>query len=359
METLFAFICTVGLVCCFDLEVKKQTFTVEENMIALPTNEHNLVTEKKVSSEIICASLCSENPTCYSASYHQITRECKLFSDSFPETETSEYGMLIRQPSEGEIPSVHIEKLNYSVSIGESVTLQCAVASSLTVTSVYWYKIVYGKIKILNSTSSGINGSSISNPSLTIINAALCDQGYYTCFATNILGVGQSANTSLSINGSTITLYPKDCSDLPMCADSGVYTISPISNYSVDVYCEMNIADGGWTARNENLHIITSNGRYSLRVELGDLEGNCSYADFNIFKVGDPNSKYTLEATDCTGPAGNSLISHNSQKFSTFDNDNDIDDRNCAVNVRGGWWYKSCFQSNLNGVYDPSQTKQE
>lgn len=99
METLFAFICTVGLVCCFDLEVKKQTFTVEENKIALATNEHNLVTEKKVSSDIICASLCSENPTCYSASYHQITRECKLFSVSFPETETSEYGMLIRQPS--------------------------------------------------------------------------------------------------------------------------------------------------------------------------------------------------------------------------------------------------------------------
>lgn len=106
---------------------------------------------------------------------------------------------------EGEIRSVHIEKLNYSVSIGESVTLQCTVTSSLTVTSVYWYTIVYGKIKILNSTSSGINESSISNPSLTIINAALCDQGHYTCLATNILGVVQSANTSLSINGSTIS----------------------------------------------------------------------------------------------------------------------------------------------------------
>ncbi|XP_063415303.1 uncharacterized protein LOC134697161 [Mytilus trossulus] len=139
---------------------------------------------------------------------------------------------------EGEIPSVRIGKLYYSASISESVTLQCAVTSSLTVTSVYWYKIVYGKMKILNSTSSGISGSSISNPSLTIINAALCDQGQYTCLATNILGVGQSANTSLSINminGSTITLYPKDCGDLPICADSGVYTISPISNYSVDV----------------------------------------------------------------------------------------------------------------------------
>lgn len=45
---------------------------------------------------------------------------------------------------------------------------------------------------------------------------------------------------------------------------------------------------------------------------------------------------------------------HQGLTFSTKDNDNDHDDRldtSCAQMREGGWWYKSCYQSNLNGVY--------
>ena len=39
-------------------------------------------------------------------------------------------------------------------------------------------------------------------------------------------------------------------------------------------------------------------------------------------------------------------------KFSTYDNDNDMAySGNCAKNWMGGWWYKSCAHSNLNGLY--------
>ena len=49
--------------------------------------------------------------------------------------------------------------------------------------------------------------------------------------------------------------------------------------------------------------------------------------------------------------AGDSLGYHNNMKFSTHDKDNDPDSRNCANDFDGGWWFKECVESNLNGLY--------
>ena len=52
------------------------------------------------------------------------------------------------------------------------------------------------------------------------------------------------------------------------------------------------------------------------------------------------------------GDAGNPLDYHNHMQFSTKNSDNDVDSsRSCAVTYKGAWWYKSCHQSNLNGLY--------
>ena len=42
---------------------------------------------------------------------------------------------------------------------------------------------------------------------------------------------------------------------------------------------------------------------------------------------------------------------HNGQQFSTYDNDQDSGG-NCAYSHQGGWWYNTCYRTNLNGPHD-------
>ena len=58
--------------------------------------------------------------------------------------------------------------------------------------------------------------------------------------------------------------------------------------------------------------------------------------------------------------AGDSLHSHhNDQEFSTKDRDNDnssLKSGHCSRDFKGAWWYNTCYDSNLNGVYQSSHT---
>lgn len=38
-------------------------------------------------------------------------------------------------------------------------------------------------------------------------------------------------------------------------------------------------------------------------------------------------------------------------KFTTKDRDNDKSSKHCAEHAKGGWWYRDCHHSNLNGIY--------
>ena len=51
------------------------------------------------------------------------------------------------------------------------------------------------------------------------------------------------------------------------------------------------------------------------------------------------------------GTAGDSLSYHRGMAFSTKDRDNDLNGGDCANRCKGGWWFHSCLDSNLNGLY--------
>ena len=44
----------------------------------------------------------------------------------------------------------------------------------------------------------------------------------------------------------------------------------------------------------DNLHLLTSNSRQRLRVDLADWEGNTAYAEYDNFTVGSEQEKYKI-----------------------------------------------------------------
>ena len=98
------------------------------------------------------------------------------------------------------------------------------------------------------------------------------------------------------------------------------------------------------------IHRLTKEGSNTLRVDLGDFEGNTSYANYSTFNVSDGSTEYILTVGGYSGTAGESLYHSNGSRFSTRDNDNDNGD-NCAQSLTAAWWYNSCTDSNLNGHY--------
>ena len=55
---------------------------------------------------------------------------------------------------------------------------------------------------------------------------------------------------------------------------------------------------------------------------------------------------------------GDSFAANNNHMFTTQDQDNDgLGKDNCAIWWQGGWWYKWCGGSNINGPYQPAGTR--
>ncbi|CAH2985269.1 unnamed protein product [Chilo suppressalis] len=172
--------------------------------------------------------------------------------------------------------------------------------------------------------------------------------------------------------------------------ESGVYylQIRGTTYWFLKVYCEQNVADGGWTVihrrddygipaenfnrdwsdykngfgdpgkefwlGNENIYMLTNNDDYMLRVELEDFDGNKRYAQYSHFKIYSEAEYYKLEIDGYEGNAGDSLndpwYGSNNSPFSTYNRDNDRSSLNCASMLKGGWWWKSCGRG-LNGLY--------
>ncbi|XP_013388294.1 fibrinogen-like protein 1 [Lingula anatina] len=177
----------------------------------------------------------------------------------------------------------------------------------------------------------------------------------------------------------------KDCSEyrLDGYKDTGLYNITLSHALSHNtVWCDMTTDNGGWTLiqrrqdgsvyfyrdwaeykngfgnidgefwlGNDNIHYLTNQKDYRLRVDLWDFEGNHRHAEYDDFKVDDEKAKYLLHFGKYNGTAGDSLKDNNNMKFSTKYQDNDNWSGNCVQDRKGAFWMNQCQAFNPNGIY--------
>lgn len=149
----------------------------------------------------------------------------------------------------------------------------------------------------------------------------------------------------------------RDCSELQRngITLSGVYPLRLPSRNIINVWCDMELGNGGWTIiqrrqdgsinftrtwddyafgfgnpnseywlGNENIYRLTTYMNYSLRVDLWDWEDNHVYALYDYFHVDSEKEFYRLKIEGFSGNAGDAMSRyHNNMKFSTIDSDND------------------------------------
>uniref|UniRef100_A0A665UJD3 Fibrinogen C-terminal domain-containing protein n=1 Tax=Echeneis naucrates TaxID=173247 RepID=A0A665UJD3_ECHNA len=98
---------------------------------------------------------------------------------------------------------------------------------------------------------------------------------------------------------------------------------------------------------NRQLHLLSSQGQYSLRIDLQDWSHTHRHAHYHSFRIDDEENQYRLHVSGFSGTVEDSFSwYHNQQSFSTPDTGNI-----CAEISHSGWWFHQCFYSNLNGVY--------
>ncbi|XP_075041751.1 ficolin-2-like [Mixophyes fleayi] len=186
--------------------------------------------------------------------------------------------------------------------------------------------------------------------------------------------------------GSQASYDPRSCKELK---DKGHihsdwYTIYPDGSKLLKVLCDMDTDGGGWIVfqrrwdgsvdfyrdwksyktgfgsrlnefwlGNDNLHWLTSSGRWEMQIDLYDFKHKKVFAKYSSFKVLGESDKYMLLLGNFTdGNIGDAMAYHRDRLFTTFDQDNDGDkDDNCAKKWDGAWWFSNCYHANLNSVY--------
>ena len=171
---------------------------------------------------------------------------------------------------------------------------------------------------------------------------------------------------------------------------SGLYNITPTPGYYKTVYCDQTFSGGGWIVfmrnkygkitfdrtwdeyksgfgnlkydfwlgneflyRATKLYKTVNNQNMELYISLVDQDDNDFYARYTTFWVNEETTKYKLIIYKYNGTAGDSLGLQTGLRFTTKDNDNDLDSsHNCASNFssygRGGWWFGGIIAATMH-----------
>ncbi|XP_028151827.2 ficolin-2-like isoform X1 [Diabrotica virgifera virgifera] len=178
----------------------------------------------------------------------------------------------------------------------------------------------------------------------------------------------------------------RDCKDIQLRGEnvSGIYEIRPEnSSKSFKVLCDMEIREGGWIHIQkrfdgsedfyrdwkdykfgfgnlkgefwiglEQIYALTKHYPTELLIELTDRNNTKRYAHYLSFAIGPEIGGYNLTTIGgFTGDIPDAMKNHRFEKFSTRDFDQDQSNKSCAETFMGAWWYKKCFDSNLNGKF--------
>lgn len=168
-----------------------------------------------------------------------------------------------------------------------------------------------------------------------------------------------------------------------LCKSTEIHSIKVPGTEPFQVPCDSTLASSGWTViqrringkvdfnRNwrdyqtgfgdlrgeffiglDKLYLITKSQPHELYIYLQNLNNETRYAQYDSFSIGNEDASFEITSLGkYSGTAGDGMIHHNNMKFSTFDQDNDNSNRNCADENSSGWWFNNCYHCNLNGPY--------
>ncbi len=187
----------------------------------------------------------------------------------------------------------------------------------------------------------------------------------------------------------TVKSTPHNCYELFKLGftSNGVYEVFPDkgSKNPVVVYCEMEL--GGWTtlvnkvdrsvffnrpmkafingfgnvSANtnywlglDNMFDLTNNEIMTLRMEMSNSRFDKYFIEYDLFVLAPQIEKFKLTLGKTTfRTIRDSFASHNNMKFTTYDEDNDLDPSlNCAKEFNSGWWFSGCYEVCLTGEHN-------
>ena len=185
--------------------------------------------------------------------------------------------------------------------------------------------------------------------------------GFLSCHEAYNKGIKETGVVALHISGMNTTEVRCD-----MTTDGGGWTVfqrridgSVDFRRGWDEYKKgFGYLNGNFWLGLENIHRLAApNKGAKLRIDLTHQSSSTKfYAVYTTFKISSETDGYRLKVGGFSGNAGDSMSYHNGMKFSTKDQDNDEIAGNCAGYFEGGWWFRGCFWSHLNGRH-PTETQ--